>query len=87
MQRNDLENIIPFFILGYMYAMTWYTPYWRARLHYRIFVGARLLHSFCHFFAIQVNIYYIQIILGSNLFILSLLSPSCCQFRVECTYS
>eukprot|EP00090_Calanus_glacialis_P047584 TRINITY_DN994_c0_g1_i1.p1 TRINITY_DN994_c0_g1~~TRINITY_DN994_c0_g1_i1.p1 ORF type:complete len:143 (-),score=28.78 TRINITY_DN994_c0_g1_i1:90-518(-) len=42
--QNDIENIIPFLILGLLYIFT--SPaYATALLTFRIFVGARILHT------------------------------------------
>jgi hypothetical protein len=54
MHQNDLENIIPFFMLSFLLTMVWYSPYKRALWHFRVFFGARMLTSFCHYFEIQV---------------------------------
>ncbi|XP_067941124.1 prostaglandin E synthase-like [Watersipora subatra] len=53
MQQNDLENIIPFLMIGFAFVMTWYSPYSRAVWHFRIFFISRMLMSFCHYFSLQ----------------------------------
>ncbi|XP_025111854.1 microsomal glutathione S-transferase 1-like isoform X3 [Pomacea canaliculata] len=41
---NDLENVIPFFLIGLLYVST--SPdLSTALLHFRVFTGARLFHS------------------------------------------
>merc|ERR1711934_64488 len=42
--QNDIENILPFLILGFLYMFT-NPAYATAILCYRIFVGARILHT------------------------------------------
>nr|XP_054770526.1 microsomal glutathione S-transferase 1-like [Lytechinus pictus] len=49
---NDLENIVPFFGLGLLYAMSSGAPLTRIVWHYRIFVISRFLHSFAYLFAV-----------------------------------
>ncbi|XP_069460615.1 microsomal glutathione S-transferase 1-like [Ambystoma mexicanum] len=41
---NDLENIVPFFGIGLLYALSGPDLY-TALLHFRIFVGSRVFHS------------------------------------------
>ena len=60
MQQNDVENIIPFFMLGFLHVMTWYSPYNRSLWHFRIFFVSRIAYSFCHYFAIQVIDWLLQ---------------------------
>nr|XP_057921018.1 prostaglandin E synthase [Doryrhamphus excisus]XP_057921019.1 prostaglandin E synthase [Doryrhamphus excisus] len=42
--RNDMENIFPFLFLGAVYSMTG-PSLALARLHFVVFLGARVLHS------------------------------------------
>jgi glutathione S-transferase len=42
--QNDIENILPFLILGFLYMFT-NPAYSTALLCYRIFVGARIFHT------------------------------------------
>merc|ERR1719350_159894 len=42
--QNDIENIIPFLILGFIYIFT-NPAYSTALLVFRLFAGARILHS------------------------------------------
>merc|ERR1719158_1233745 len=42
--QNDIENIIPFLFLGLLYVFT-NPAYATALLAYRVFVGARILHT------------------------------------------
>ncbi|NXR83492.1 MGST1 transferase, partial [Pycnonotus jocosus] len=44
---NDLENIIPFFGIGLLYALSGPELSW-ALLHFRLFAGARILHTFAY---------------------------------------
>ncbi|KAF6037568.1 MGST1 [Bugula neritina] len=62
MQQNDLENIMPFFILAFLYCISADPSYTAALWHFRIFFGARVLHSLCHYFAIQPlrSIFYLM---------------------------
>ncbi|KAI1887940.1 hypothetical protein AGOR_G00179920 [Albula goreensis] len=42
--QNDLENVVPFVLIGLLYALT--GPDLRtALLHFRVFVGARFFHT------------------------------------------
>ncbi|KAL8625940.1 hypothetical protein ACOMHN_012532 [Nucella lapillus] len=41
---NDLENVIPFILIGLLYVTT-SPPLFSALLHFRLFTGARLLHT------------------------------------------
>ncbi|XP_019955351.2 microsomal glutathione S-transferase 1-like [Paralichthys olivaceus] len=42
--QNDLENIVPFVVIGLLYALT--APELSAALlHFRIFAGARIFHT------------------------------------------
>ncbi|XP_060924241.1 microsomal glutathione S-transferase 1-like [Limanda limanda] len=41
---NDLENIVPFVVIGLLYALTAPEPS-AALLHFRIFAGARIFHT------------------------------------------
>ncbi|XP_010186206.1 PREDICTED: microsomal glutathione S-transferase 1 isoform X1 [Mesitornis unicolor] len=44
---NDLENIIPFFGIGLLYALSG-PELSTALLHFRIFAGARIIHTFAY---------------------------------------
>ncbi|NXT29661.1 MGST1 transferase, partial [Syrrhaptes paradoxus] len=44
---NDLENIVPFLGIGLLYALSGPELY-SALLHFRIFVGSRILHTFAY---------------------------------------
>ncbi|NXJ08689.1 MGST1 transferase, partial [Odontophorus gujanensis] len=44
---NDLENIVPFFGIGLLYALSG-PDLSTALLHFRIFTGARILHTFAY---------------------------------------
>ncbi len=44
-QRNSLENLIPFFILGSLFLVLKGSPL-VASIYFIIFLGARILHSF-----------------------------------------
>ncbi|XP_005952478.1 microsomal glutathione S-transferase 1 [Haplochromis burtoni] len=45
--QNDLENIIPFVIVGLLYALTG-PELSVALLHFRIFAGARIFHTIAY---------------------------------------
>ncbi|XP_053719261.1 microsomal glutathione S-transferase 1.1 [Synchiropus splendidus] len=47
---NDLENVIPFLAVGFLYALTG-PELSTALLHYRIFAGARIFHTFAYILA------------------------------------
>ncbi|XP_072309441.1 microsomal glutathione S-transferase 1-like [Eucyclogobius newberryi] len=42
--QNDLENIVPFVLIGLMYSLTGPDPSW-ALLHFRVFTASRLFHT------------------------------------------
>uniref|UniRef100_A0AAZ3Q182 Microsomal glutathione S-transferase 1 n=1 Tax=Oncorhynchus tshawytscha TaxID=74940 RepID=A0AAZ3Q182_ONCTS len=42
--QNDLENIIPFIVIGLLYTLTG-PDLSTALLHFRVFVGSRLFHT------------------------------------------
>ncbi|XP_069717974.1 microsomal glutathione S-transferase 1 [Phaenicophaeus curvirostris] len=44
---NDLENIVPFLGIGLLYALSG-PDLFTALLHFRIFAGARIAHSFAY---------------------------------------
>ncbi|KFP42950.1 Microsomal glutathione S-transferase 1, partial [Chlamydotis macqueenii] len=44
---NDLENVVPFFGIGLLYALSGPDLY-TALLHFRIFAGARITHTFAY---------------------------------------
>lgn len=59
MHRNDMENINPFFVLGAIYCVTAGQDSTRILIGkwlFRVFFGARVVTSVCHYFAIQVGI-------------------------------
>ncbi|XP_001178007.1 microsomal glutathione S-transferase 1 [Strongylocentrotus purpuratus] len=45
---NDLENIVPFFIIGGLFAVFSGSPLSTILWHYRIFVASRFLHSIAY---------------------------------------
>ncbi|XP_030592042.1 microsomal glutathione S-transferase 1.2 [Archocentrus centrarchus] len=45
--QNDLENIIPFVVVGLLYALTG-PELSVALLHYRLFAGARIFHTIAY---------------------------------------
>uniref|UniRef100_H2Y965 Microsomal glutathione S-transferase 1 n=1 Tax=Ciona savignyi TaxID=51511 RepID=H2Y965_CIOSA len=45
--RNDLENVVPFVLLGLLYIST-NPPAATALTHFKLFTGFRFLHSFCY---------------------------------------
>merc|ERR1711997_89846 len=49
--QNDIENVVPFAILGFLYIFT-APAYGTALLCYRLFVGARILHSIVYLLVI-----------------------------------
>ncbi|KAM4723688.1 microsomal glutathione S-transferase 1.2 [Anableps anableps] len=49
--HNDLENIIPFFFIGLLYALSG-PELSSALLHFRIFTAARIFHSFAYILAL-----------------------------------
>ncbi|KAL3870637.1 hypothetical protein ACJMK2_038684 [Sinanodonta woodiana] len=44
---NDLENVVPFVLIGVFYVMSNPNPAY-ALLHFRIFAGARLFHTIAY---------------------------------------
>ncbi|NXO60406.1 MGST1 transferase, partial [Aramus guarauna] len=44
---NDLENIVPFLVIGLLYALSG-PELSTALLHFRIFAGARIIHTFAY---------------------------------------
>uniref|UniRef100_A0A3Q3W8D7 Microsomal glutathione S-transferase 1 n=1 Tax=Mola mola TaxID=94237 RepID=A0A3Q3W8D7_MOLML len=42
--QNDLENIIPFVVVGFFYTLTG-PEFSSALLHFRLFAGSRILHT------------------------------------------
>ena len=44
---NDLENILPFFVIGYLYILT-NPAAATATLLYKVFAGARIVHTFVY---------------------------------------
>ncbi|GFO17733.1 microsomal glutathione s-transferase 1 [Plakobranchus ocellatus] len=51
MHMNDLENVIPFVLIGLLYTATRPDPA-SALLHFRVFTTSRVLHSFVYYFAV-----------------------------------
>ncbi|XP_056605216.1 microsomal glutathione S-transferase 1.1 isoform X1 [Triplophysa dalaica] len=49
--QNDLENIIPFVVIGLLYALTGPDLY-AALLHFRVFVGSRFIHTVAYLVAL-----------------------------------
>merc|ERR1712241_1458156 len=49
--QNDIENILPFLILGFLYMFT-NPAYSTALLVFRLFVGARILHTIVYLLVI-----------------------------------
>ncbi|XP_066525037.1 microsomal glutathione S-transferase 1.1 [Hoplias malabaricus] len=49
--QNDLENIIPFVVIGLLYALTG-PNLSTALLHFRLFVGSRFLHTVSYLMAL-----------------------------------
>lgn len=45
--QNDLENIIPFVVIGLLYALTG-PELSTALLHFRLFVGSRFVHTIAY---------------------------------------
>ncbi|XP_062374091.1 microsomal glutathione S-transferase 1-like [Sardina pilchardus] len=45
--QNDLENVIPFLVVGLLYALTG-PPLSSALLHFRVFVGSRFFHTLAY---------------------------------------
>ncbi len=45
--QNDLENIIPFVVIGLLYALTG-PELSTALLHFRIFAGSRIFHTIAY---------------------------------------
>lgn len=48
---NDLENIIPFVVIGLLYALTG-PDLSTALLHFRVFVGSRFIHTVSYVLAL-----------------------------------
>ncbi|KAJ8300488.1 hypothetical protein KUTeg_022007 [Tegillarca granosa] len=44
---NDLENVLPFVLLGFLYVLTGPDP-WIAALHFRMFTGCRIFHTIAY---------------------------------------
>uniref|UniRef100_A0A8C1NTH4 Microsomal glutathione S-transferase 1 n=1 Tax=Cyprinus carpio TaxID=7962 RepID=A0A8C1NTH4_CYPCA len=49
--QNDLENIIPFVVIGLLYAFTG-PDLSTALLHFRVFVGSRFIHTVSYVLAL-----------------------------------
>ncbi|KAG9280301.1 microsomal glutathione S-transferase 1.1 [Astyanax mexicanus] len=49
--QNDLENIIPFVVIGLLYALTG-PDLSTALLHFRLFVGSRFIHTVVYVMAL-----------------------------------
>ena len=52
--QNDLENVIPFVFLGFIYISTG-PALATAKLAFRIFTAARFLHSVVYVFAVSIH--------------------------------
>ncbi|CAH1273121.1 MGST1 [Branchiostoma lanceolatum] len=52
LHRNDLENIPPFLVVGFLYVLTKPSPD-VAVWHYRAFLSCRLLHTACYLGGLQ----------------------------------
>jgi uncharacterized MAPEG superfamily protein len=50
--QNDLENILPFFAVGFLYALTG-PPYTLAWWLFVSFTVARIVHTICYAFGLQ----------------------------------
>ncbi|XP_016093700.1 microsomal glutathione S-transferase 1-like [Sinocyclocheilus grahami] len=48
---NDLENIVPFVVIGLLYALTG-PDLSMALLHFRVFVGSRFIHTVAYMMAL-----------------------------------
>ncbi|KAL1275695.1 hypothetical protein QQF64_035318 [Cirrhinus molitorella] len=48
---NDLENIVPFVVIGLLYALTG-PDLSMALLHFRVFVGSRFVHTVVYVMAV-----------------------------------
>uniref|UniRef100_A0A8C2F871 Microsomal glutathione S-transferase 1 n=1 Tax=Cyprinus carpio TaxID=7962 RepID=A0A8C2F871_CYPCA len=48
---NDLENIVPFVVIGLLYALTG-PDLSMALLHFRVFVGSRFIHTVAYVMAL-----------------------------------
>lgn len=49
--QNDLENIVPFLVVGLLYALTG-PDLSTALLHFRVFVGSRIIHTVTYVMAL-----------------------------------
>lgn len=49
--QNDLENIVPFVVVGLLYALTG-PDLSTALLHFRVFVGSRIIHTVVYVMAL-----------------------------------
>ncbi|XP_033731931.1 microsomal glutathione S-transferase 1-like [Pecten maximus] len=49
--QNDVENVIPFILVGVLYVLTGPDPWWAA-FHFRLFTGCRICHTIAYLFAI-----------------------------------
>ncbi|XP_048012056.1 microsomal glutathione S-transferase 1.1 [Chanodichthys erythropterus] len=49
--QNDLENIVPFVVVGLLYALTG-PDLSTALLHFRVFVGSRIIHTVTYVMAL-----------------------------------
>lgn len=54
LHRNDLENVLPFLMIGLLYVATKPDPE-MALLHFRLFTGSRLLHSCIYALGLPIN--------------------------------
>ncbi|XP_060083342.1 microsomal glutathione S-transferase 1-like [Ylistrum balloti] len=49
--QNDVENVIPFVLVGVLYVLTEPDPWWAA-FHFRMFTFCRICHTLAYLFAI-----------------------------------
>ncbi len=57
--QNDLENILPFVLIGGLYITTNPTVF-AAKTCFRVFAAARYLHTFVYLFAVSVFVYILM---------------------------
>ncbi|XP_061663810.1 microsomal glutathione S-transferase 1-like [Syngnathoides biaculeatus] len=50
--QNDLENVIPFVLVGFFYVLSGPEPS-AALLHFRLFAGSRICHSIVYLAAVR----------------------------------
>ncbi|OWF49688.1 microsomal glutathione S-transferase 1-like [Mizuhopecten yessoensis] len=49
--QNDIENVVPFVLVGVLYVLTGPDPCWAA-FHFRLFTVSRMCHTITYLFAI-----------------------------------